>query len=41
MADDKETWQEFRDTVNMTAGELENWHSDRPVTSAIRPGATR
>jgi hypothetical protein len=26
MADDqKATWQEFRDTVNMTAGELEKW----------------
>jgi hypothetical protein len=24
MADD-DTWQEFRDTVNMTAGELEKW----------------
>ena len=22
---DKETWQDFRDTVNMTAGELEKW----------------
>lgn len=25
MADDEETWQDFRDTVNMTAGELEKW----------------
>jgi hypothetical protein len=25
MAGDKETWQDFRDTVNMTAGELEKW----------------
>jgi hypothetical protein len=26
MADDgKATWQEFRDTVNMTAAELEKW----------------
>jgi hypothetical protein len=26
MADDENaTWQEFRDTVNMTAGELEKW----------------
>ncbi len=26
MADDKaKTWDEFRDTVNMTAGELEKW----------------
>lgn len=26
MADDKEaTWREFRDTVNMTASELEKW----------------
>lgn len=23
--DDATTWQEFRDTVNMTAGELEKW----------------
>jgi hypothetical protein len=23
--DDKATWQEFRDTVNMTAAELEKW----------------
>ena len=22
---DKDTWQDFRDTVNMTAGELEKW----------------
>lgn len=25
MASDDSTWQEFRDTVNMTAGELEKW----------------
>jgi Protein of unknown function (DUF3140) len=25
MADDDATWREFRDTVNMTAGELEKW----------------
>ncbi|MHA4853229.1 MULTISPECIES: DUF3140 domain-containing protein [unclassified Rhodococcus (in: high G+C Gram-positive bacteria)] len=25
MADDEETWKEFRDAVNMTPGELEKW----------------
>jgi hypothetical protein len=25
MAGDTETWQDFRDTVNMTANELEKW----------------
>ena len=25
MADDEETWKEFRDAVNMTPGELETW----------------
>jgi hypothetical protein len=25
MTDDNTTWQEFRDTVNMTASELEKW----------------
>lgn len=31
MSDDDTTWQEFQDTINMTAGELEKWLRTDPL----------